>query len=99
MLAAAFPRASWRQESEAVYVMALAQQQVTATVARRAIADLITNEMELPPVALVLARCREAAASDDFYDWRCPSCGSTLVAGSIGGPGICFDCTWEGRFA
>lgn len=97
LLAAAFPRQSWRAESEAVYVMALTQERVPATVARRAIADLISEEMELPPVALVLRRCRETSAGE-FFDWRCPECGSELVAGMIGGPGCCFECDWEGMF-
>jgi hypothetical protein len=99
MLAAAFPRASWRQDSEAVYVMALMQERVSPGVARSAIAQLIREEMELPPVALMLKRCRETNAREAQRDWRCPECGSHLVAGSIGGPGVCFDCVWEGTFA
>lgn len=59
MLAAAFPRASWRAESEAVYVMALTQARIPTDVAQRAIATLITDEAMLPPVAHVLSRCRE----------------------------------------
>lgn len=98
MLAAAFPRASWTQASEAVYVMALTQEGVPASVARRAVAGLIAEEMQLPPVALVLRRCRETACGEEFYDWRCPDCGSELVAGRIGGAGLCFDCDWEGTF-
>ena len=99
MLAAAFPRASWRAESEAVYVMALAQAGVTAAVARKAIARLITEEMELPPVALLLRRCREVSCERELSAWRCPECGSRLVAGTLGGPGVCFDCTWEGTLS
>ena len=96
MLAAAFPRQSWKADSEAVYVMALTQERVPGTVARRAVAQLITEEMELPPVALVLRRCRETAFGEEFFDWHCPECRSEKVAGTIGGPGLCFDCDWEG---
>lgn len=98
MLAAAWPRASWKADSEAVYVMALTQERVPAVVARKSIASLITTEMELPPVALVIRRCREVASGEEFYDWRCPECGSEKVAGTIGGAGLCFDCEWEGVF-
>ena len=98
MLGAAWPRASWKRDSEAVYVMALTQEGVPAVVARKAIAGLITTEMELPPVALVLRRCREVASGEEFYEWKCPECWSDQVAGSRGGPGLCFDCDWEGVF-
>ena len=98
MLGAAFPRQSWKTETEAVYVMALTQEGVPAAVARQAIAGLITTEMELPPVALVLKHCRETASGEEFYDWRCPECGSRRVSGTIDGPGLCHDCDWEGRF-
>lgn len=96
MLGAAFPRASWKADTEAVYVMALSKERIPGVVARRAVADLITTEMELPPVALVLRRCAETACGEEFYDWRCPECGSERVAGTVGGPGLCFDCDWEG---
>lgn|SRR5665647_373845 len=98
MLGAAFPRASWRQDSETVYVMALLQAGISAQVTRNAIASLIRDEMELPPVALVLKRCREAGAEEAQREWSCPECGSHLVAGTVGGPGVCFDCVWEGSF-
>lgn len=99
MLAAAFPRASWRNESDAVYVSALVNEGVPAVVVRQAVNRLVSEEMELPPVALLLKRCREVAAQEDFYEWRCPVCMSTNVAGTMGGPGICFDCDWSGRFS
>jgi len=98
MLAAAFPRASWRQESEAVYVMSLAADRISPVVARAAVARLVREEMELPPVALLLRRCREEAAASSLYDWRCPQCGSLRTAGSIGGPGVCFGCDTEFTF-
>jgi hypothetical protein len=97
MLAAAFPRASWRMESDAVYVGALVNEGVPAVVARKAVGRLVAEEMELPPVALLLRTCREVGAGEDFYEWRCPVCQSTNVAGTVGGPGICFDCEWSGR--
>ena len=98
MLGAAFPRQSWTPATEAVYVMALTQERVPGAVARKAVADLVSKEMELPPVALVIRRCRETASGDEFYDWHCPECGSERVAGTIGGPGLCFDCDWQGVF-
>lgn len=75
--------------------MALTQECIPATVARQAIAGLVREEMELPPVALVLKACREARYGDTFYDWRCPECGSDKVAGSVGGVAVCFDCDHE----
>lgn len=99
MLAAAFPRASWRTQTDAVYVSALIHEGVPAAVARQAVARLVSEEMELPPIALLLQRCREVASGDEFYDWRCPECGSRMVAGTLGGPGICFDCDWEGTLS
>ena len=97
MLSAAFPRAAWKQDSEAVYTMALGQAGVAPSIARRAIARLITEETELPPVSLILKRCRETVAADYFRDLRCPACASSLVAGTIGGLAVCFDCDWEGE--
>ena len=99
MLAAAFPRASWRTESEAIYAMQMSAAGIEPHVARRAITGLIATEMELPTVALVLRRCREVACEVEQREWQCPKCGSRLVAGSVGGPGVCFDCDWKGRFA
>lgn len=96
LLAAAFPRASWRADSEAVYVMALAEEGVTPDAARSGVRKLIRESMELPPVAAVLRSCREVAAEQLIHDWRCPLCGSEKVAGIVGGPGVCFDCVWEG---
>ncbi len=39
--------------------MAMGQARIPSDVAQRAIAELITEEMVLPPVALVLRRCRD----------------------------------------
>lgn len=86
-------------ESDAVYTGALVNEGVPAPVVRRAVARLVSEEMELPPVALLLRRCREVASGEEFYEWRCPSCHSTNVAGTVGGPGICFDCEWTGEFS
>jgi hypothetical protein len=97
MIGAAFPRASWTRETEAVYTMALASAGITPSVARAGIAKLITEEYELPPVALVIRECRKQTHVD--YDWRCPRCGSLSTAGQMSGPGVCFECGWEGRFA
>jgi len=98
MLAAAWPRGSWGRESEAVYVAALAQARVSTGAALAAVSRLIREETDLPPVALVLRRCQEEAASGDLYDWSCPRCGSLRTAGTIGGPGLCFDCDTEFTF-
>lgn len=99
MLAAAFPRAAWRQDSEAVYVMAIAHESIDPATARGAIADLIRNELDLPPVALVIRRCLEYSAKAAQREWSCPNCGSKLVAGVVNGPGLCFDCDWQGTFS
>lgn len=95
MLAAAFPRQSWRAESEAVYVMALASQDIDAVTARAAVAKLVLEETELPPVALVVRRCREMTASEALATARCPQCGSQLVAVVDGNVNLCFDCDWQ----
>lgn len=79
-----------------MYVMALAQAGVSADVAKRAIARLVAEELELPPVALVIRRCREISAGERLAALRCPECASELVAGTIGGPAVCFDCDWSG---
>ncbi len=92
LLGAAFPRQSWRTESEAVYTMALASENVLPEVARQAISELVKEELELPPIALVLRKCRAVAATEDFHDWTCPACGSPRTAGYSGGPCMCFDC-------
>ena len=97
LLAAAFPRAAWRAESEAVYAMALAKYGVTPDVARAAVAELIRDEYELPPVAQLLAHCRSAALKG-VEDVRCPGCGSALIAVDHG-CGLCFDCDWQGVVA
>ena len=94
LLAAAFPRAAWRAESEAVYAMALAQEGIAPTTARAAIAELISEEFLLPPVAQVLAHCR-AAGCAGINEVVCPHCGSTLIAVDRG-CGLCFDCDWQG---
>jgi len=96
MLAAAFPRAAWKVDSDAVYAMALAGEGISPAVARAAIRKLITEQMELPPVALVLRACREVEAEHLIKDWACPVCGSAMVSGIIDGPAVCFDCDWHG---
>lgn len=96
MLAAAFPRQSWRAESEAVYVMALTAAGIDDATAKAAIGKLVLEEMELPPVALVLRRCREVSAAEILSAVCCQQCGSGKIAGSIGAAAVCFDCDWEG---
>lgn len=96
LLGAAFPRASWSDDTEAVYVMAMAQEGVTPSQARAAVRKLICESYELPPVAALLATVRSMVTRDALADWRCPKCGSDKVAGMIGGPAVCFDCGWEG---
>ena len=95
LLAAAFPRAAWRAESEAVYAMALARYGVTPAVARAAISELIREQYDLPPVAQVLAYCH-AASLRGVADVHCPECDSALVAVDAG-RGLCFDCDWQGE--
>lgn len=94
LLGAAFPRAAWRDESEAAYTLPLAEAGFGAARVRAAIASLIREEHELPPVARVLERCR-AMAAGDLEDVACPECGSHLIAVD-GGLFVCFDCDCEG---
>lgn len=96
MIGAAFPRSAWSKASEAVYVMALIDEGAAPTVVRQAVRALIREEDELPTPARLIRRCREVASGGEFYDWRCPECSSIRVVGSIGGPGWCPDCEWEG---
>lgn len=63
MLAAAFPRSSWTQASEAVYVMALADEGVDVDTARQAVRKLVREVDELPTIHRVLMTCR--AVSDE----------------------------------
>jgi predicted RNA-binding Zn-ribbon protein involved in translation (DUF1610 family) len=98
MIGSAFPRNAWTKATEAVYVMALIDEGVGAAVVRQAIRALIREEEELPSPARVIRRCREVAAGDEFHDWHCPECGSVRVVGTIGGPGWCPDCDWDGSF-
>lgn len=60
MLAAAFPLSSWNQASEAVYVMALADEDVTPDEARTAVRRLIRGVDKMPTVHLLLTYCRDA---------------------------------------
>jgi hypothetical protein len=69
--------------------MALTHDGVPAIVARRAVAMLIAEEMQLRPIALVLRKCREVRAGEEFPTWACPACRSDRVAGVTGGPGLC----------
>jgi hypothetical protein len=97
MLAAAFPRAAWRTESEAVYAMSLASEGIMPPLARAAIAELIRDEEQLPAVAQLLRRCR-AMEREPLNDLCCPSCGSHNVAADAGAA-LCFDCDHEWRLA
>lgn len=99
LLAAAFPRSSWRDESDAAYTLALTTAGVNAPSVGAAIASLIHEESELPTVALILRRCRELSAQRQQATWYCPECRSTRIAGTVGGTGVCFDCDWEGTLA
>jgi hypothetical protein len=79
--------------------MALGQARIPADEARRAIATLITEELMLPPIALILRRCREMRCSAEFFNWRCPECGSRRVVGTLGEAAVCFDCDWRGTLS
>ena len=98
MLAAAFPRAAWKSESEAVYAMSLAAEGIEPAVARAAIAALVREEEHLPAIATILARCRSITADEVLADLICPACGSHVVAADHGAA-LCFDCDHEWRFA
>lgn len=95
-LAAAFPRSAWKSDSDAVYAMTLASEGIDADTAFAAVTEFVKECDELPSAASLLRRCKAVAASTAIRDWRCPLCDSRLVAGTVGGPGVCFDCDWEG---
>ena len=95
-LSAAFPRSAWKSDSDAVYAMTLASEHIPSDVAFSAVTELVKECDELPAASVVLRKCRELNASQAIRDWACPVCASRLVAGTVGGPGVCFDCDWEG---
>jgi hypothetical protein len=96
MLAAAFPRAAWGHESEAIYAMSLAAAGIHPAVARAAVAGLVREEEHLPTIATVLNRCYAIAAGEVLDDLSCPGCGSHIVAADRGAC-LCFDCDHEWR--
>lgn len=71
MLAAAFPLASWTQASEAVYVMALADDGVDPDTARAAVRKLVREADRLPTIHRLLMACRavsDEAVAEEFLD-------------------------------
>ena len=94
-LAAAFPRASWRQDSDAAYAMALMNAGVTSDELGPAVADLVAEADNLPTVAEILAAVRRRRRADTVEALRCPACGSALIAVSESRVILCFDCDWE----
>lgn len=71
---------------------ALATENITPAVAKRAIFELVKTAEELPTVAAVLSACRRLITEDELANWTCPECGSELVIGFTHGTRICGDC-------
>ena len=94
-LAAAFPRASWRADSDAAYTMALMNAGVTPAELGPAVADLVAEAEHLPTVAEILAVVRRRRHRAVVEALRCPACASDLVAVSESKVILCFDCDWE----
>jgi len=95
MLAAAFPRAAWRAQSDAAYTMALLSSSLSADEVNVAVRDLIRTSTELPTVADIITMVKEMRMKATMNALRCPSCGSALVAAVGGRVVLCFDCDWE----
>jgi hypothetical protein len=95
MIGSAYPRNAWGKPTEAVYVMALMDEGIPPVVVRQAVRYIIREEDELPTPARLIRRCHEVAGQE-MHDWHCPECSSVRVIGTIGGPGWCPDCDWEG---
>jgi hypothetical protein len=95
LLAAAFPRAAWRPESDAAYSMALIDSGATPEEVNAAVRTLIRTEEQLPSVATILDAIAGHRRDDVQQAWRCPSCGSDKVAVLDSTPVLCFDCDWQ----
>jgi hypothetical protein len=94
LLAAAFPRAAWRQESDAAYSMALIDSGATPEEVNAAVRTLIRTEEQLPSVATILDAIADYRRDHVQQTWRCPACGSDKVAVIDSTPVLCFDCDW-----
>ena len=94
-LAAAFPRAAWRDESDAVYAMALMDAGVAPDVLARAIRRVVKQSQYLPTVAELLKVCAAVKLEEDAASWRCPRCGSDKVTVFAGVVNWCAECDWE----
>lgn len=95
MLAAAFPRAAWRAQSDAAYTMALVSAGVAAHEVNAAVRDLVHSSDELPTVADIIAVVKRVRVAAVVAALQCPSCGSGVVAAIGGRVVLCFDCDWE----
>lgn len=95
MLAAAFPRAAWRAESDAAYTMGLMSAGVAPDEASMAVRNLVHEFTQLPTVADVLDEVQRLRSQATVAAFRCPACRSDLVAAIDGRVVLCFDCDWE----
>lgn len=95
MLAAAFPRSAWRAESDAAYTMGLMSAGIAPDEASVAVRNLVHESTELPTVADVIAEVRRLRTQATVAAFRCPECGSDLVAAFKGVVLLCWDCDWE----
>jgi len=95
LLAAAFPRAAWRDESEAAYTMALMDAGATPEEVNAAVRYAIQNEEQLPAVATLLQFGKTLRREELVKSWRCPKCGADNVAVDRGTIALCFECDWQ----
>lgn len=94
-MAAAFPRAAWRTESDAAYTIALVDSGATPEEVNAAVRTLISTEKQLPCPATILETIATQRHREAREAWRCPSCGSDKVAVIDSSPVLCFDCDWQ----
>jgi uncharacterized protein YjiS (DUF1127 family) len=92
MLAAAFPRSSWRAESDAVYASALVDAGLSTDDIAAVVRQAVATVDELPTVARLLAVWREQRrALTELV--RCPRCGSDHVIVERGEFVDCMECS------
>lgn len=95
LLAAAFPRAAWKAESDAAYTIALVDAGVSADEVSAAVRQLVRTEEQLPTIATIIEAVRQMRHDERAAAWRCPACGSDKVAVTDATVRLCFDCDWQ----
>ena len=94
-LAAAFPRAAWRDESDAAYAMALMDAGVAPDLLARVIGRVVKQSEYLPTVAELLKVCAAVKREEIEASWRCPRCGSKNVGVHSDVVAWCMACHWD----